>query len=108
MTLMCWVRWTTTHDTVGDSWSSKRNASKSTIPSLTFLPCNVCVRLDAGLGKVRDSFGKVDYLSECEALGVRPVAQIVKYLEHEELHLAHYGIGSKGLVALLAALKVRL
>ena len=56
---------------------------------------------------VRDSFGKVDYLAQCEALRVTPVAQIVRYLEHEELHLAHYGIGGKGLQALLAALKVR-
>lgn len=55
---------------------------------------------------VRDSFGKVDYLAQCEALCVTPVAQIVRYLEHEELHLAHYGIGGKGLQALLAALKV--
>ena len=59
-----------------------------------------------GVGAVRDSFGRAVYLEECNALGVVPAAQIVKYLEHEELFLAHYGIASKGLQALLAALKV--
>jgi hypothetical protein len=55
---------------------------------------------------VKDSFGKAVYLSACETLAVAPVAQIVKYLEYEELRLAHYGIGIKGVKALVDALKV--
>lgn len=60
-----------------------------------------------GVGAVRDSFGKAIYLAECEQLAVTPVAQVVKYLEHEELRLAHYGIGARGVSALVAALTVR-
>jgi hypothetical protein len=61
----------------------------------------------AGVGAVKDSFGKAIYLAECQVLGVNPVAQIVKYLEYQELFLSNYGIATKGLQALLAALKVR-
>jgi hypothetical protein len=56
---------------------------------------------------VKDSFGKAVYLAACQALAVSPVAQIVKYLEYGELRLAHYGIGFKGIKALVDALKVR-
>lgn len=60
----------------------------------------------AGVAAPKDSYGKQAYLSECEELHVTPAAQIVKYLEADALVLSHYGIGDKGLQALLAALQV--
>ena len=33
-------------------------------------------------------------------------AQVLKFLESEEMHITHYGLGLKGLLALVDALKV--
>ena len=60
----------------------------------------------AGASAAQDSFGKHTYLSECKALGLTPAAQIVKYLDSRGLYLTHYGLGDKGCLALIAALKV--
>lgn len=54
-----------------------------------------------------DNLGKLVYLSQCESLSVTPVAQVLKYLEHDEMFISHYGLGLQGVRALAAALKVR-
>lgn len=64
-------------------------------------------RAAGGVNFVQDSFGKSEYLSQCEQLGIIPSTQVVKFLQHDELDLAHYGLGDKGVVALCAALLVR-
>lgn len=49
----------------------------------------------AGVNFVQDSFGKCEYLAQCEQLGIIPSTQVVKFLEHDELDLTHYGLGDK-------------
>lgn len=61
-----------------------------------------------GVNFVQDSFGKSEYLAQCEQLGIIPSTQVVKFLQHDELDLAHYGLGDKGVMALSAALLVRI
>lgn len=55
-------------------------------------------------GNNDDTFGKGVYLQACDELGVRPVSQILKFLELDTLHVTHYGLGSKGATAVARAL----
>jgi hypothetical protein len=43
-----------------------------------------------------DQFGRMKYLETCQALAVSPASQILKFLESEEVHVVHYGLGLKG------------
>lgn len=53
-----------------------------------------------------DDTGKQAYLAKCLELGLTPVSQVLKYLEHDDLHVAHYGLCIRGAAALAEALKV--
>ena len=43
-----------------------------------------------------DQFGRMKYLESCQALAISPASQILKFLESEEVHVVHYGLGLKG------------
>ena len=49
----------------------------------------------AGVNFVQDSFGKSEYLAQCELMGIIPSTQVVKFLQHDDLDLTHYGLGDK-------------
>ncbi|XRB06692.1 hypothetical protein NFJ02_28g66460 [Pycnococcus provasolii] len=53
-----------------------------------------------------DVYGKARYLQACEELGVVPVSQILKFLEHDTLQATHYGLGTRGALAVAQALEV--
>ncbi|KAJ9518537.1 hypothetical protein QJQ45_018553 [Haematococcus lacustris] len=53
-----------------------------------------------------DQFGRIRYLELCQELQISPVSQILKFLESEEMHITHYGLGLNGTVALVGALEL--
>jgi len=46
------------------------------------------------------------YLEACTRFGANPVSQVLKYFPHSEMIINHYGIGVRGMRALVHALKV--
>ncbi len=46
------------------------------------------------------------YLEACARFGAKPVSQVLKYFPHDEMIINHYGIGVRGMKALVHALKV--
>lgn len=52
-----------------------------------------------------DQYGRTLYLRKCSELGISPASQVMKFLETEDMHIHHYGLGLKGTRALLEALK---
>jgi len=46
------------------------------------------------------------YLEACARFGANPVSQVLKYFPHNEMIINHYGIGVRGMRALVHALKV--
>ncbi|KAG1657276.1 hypothetical protein FOA52_005470 [Chlamydomonas sp. UWO 241] len=53
-----------------------------------------------------DQFGRAAYLRACAKMGISPASQVLKFLETSEMHIHHYGLGLKGTLALVEALKV--
>ncbi|KAF5827747.1 flagellar associated protein [Dunaliella salina] len=53
-----------------------------------------------------DLFGRNRYLAKCQELRISPVSQVLKFLESQEMHITHYGLGLKGTQALLSAMEL--
>eukprot|EP00983_Pelagomonas_calceolata_P044944 1139502-Pelagomonas_calceolata.AAC.4 len=57
-------------------------------------------------GKRSSKLAPNRYLAKCQELRISPVSQVLKFLESQEMHITHYGLGLKGTQALLSAMEV--